>query len=48
MSVGRDEITMMISNGVKSGQKEINQSLASGRGETFQSLQKGSRVERRL
>ena len=44
MSVSREEITMMISN----GEKRINQSLASGRGSTAQSLQKGFRAERKL
>ena len=48
MTVSRDEVNMMIKSQVKAGQKEINASLASGRGDTFQALQKGSRVERRL
>jgi len=48
VSVSRDEITLMINNQVKAGESRINQSLASGRGDTFQALQKGSRVERRL
>jgi len=48
MSVSREEITMMVSNGVKQGQKEMNQSFASGRGLPAQSIQKGFRVERKL
>jgi hypothetical protein len=47
-SISREEVTLMINNGVKSGIKQVNQSLATGRGDTSSSLQKGFKAERRL
>lgn len=47
-TITRDEVTLMINNGVKSGIKQVNQSLATGRGDTSSSLQKGFKAERRL
>lgn len=48
MSVSRDEITLMINDANKRTVKQIDNSLASGRGTTAQSLQKGFRAERRI
>ncbi len=47
-SVGRDEITLMINDANRQTVKQIDTSLATGRGSTFASLNKGSRIERRL
>jgi hypothetical protein len=46
--MSRGEIAIMINDANRSTERKINGSLASGRGDTYNSLQQGSKVQRKL